>query len=49
MRTLERAPPFDVCIIGSGPAGAVLGLDLIEGGRRVVMLEAAPLVSVRRG
>jgi choline dehydrogenase-like flavoprotein len=42
LRALESAPPFDVCIIGSGPAGAVLGLDLVERGRRVLMLEAGP-------
>lgn len=46
LRALEGALPFDVCIIGSGPAGAVLGLDLVERGRRVVILEAG---SRRRG
>lgn len=40
MRAIESAPRFDVCIIGSGPAGAVLGLEMVERGRRVVMLEA---------
>jgi len=40
LSALEGALPFDVCIVGSGPAGAVLGLDLVERGRRVVMLEA---------
>jgi glucose dehydrogenase len=34
------APPFDVCIVGSGPAGAVLGLDLAHAGVRTVILEA---------
>lgn len=39
--------PFDVCIIGSGPAGATLGLDLVRRGRRVLMLEAGPCWRVR--
>jgi glucose dehydrogenase len=34
------APPFDVCIVGSGPAGAVLGLQLAQSGIRTVILEA---------
>ena len=33
---------FDVCIIGSGPAGAVLGKDLVDRGVRTVILESGP-------
>jgi choline dehydrogenase-like flavoprotein len=33
---------FDVCIVGSGPAGAVLALDLATRGRAVLLLEAGP-------
>jgi len=31
---------FDVCIIGSGPAGAVLGAKLVEAGKKVLMIES---------
>ena len=34
--------PADVCIIGSGPAGAVLGAALVRQGVRVVVLESGP-------
>ena len=37
---LERTAPADVCIIGSGPAGAVLGRDLVARGIRTVMVES---------
>lgn len=37
---LRAAEPFDVCIIGSGPAGVVLGTDLVEQGLRTVVLES---------
>ena len=32
--------PFDVCVIGSGPAGGVLAKELAEGGAKVVLIEA---------
>jgi choline dehydrogenase-like flavoprotein len=37
---LGDAAPYDVCIVGSGPAGAVLGLDLARAGFRTVILES---------
>ena len=37
---LESTQPFDVCIIGSGFAGTVLGKSLVERGVRTVMLES---------
>lgn len=33
---------FDVCIIGSGPAGAVLGTALVERGIRTIIVESGP-------
>jgi choline dehydrogenase-like flavoprotein len=33
---------FDVCIIGSGPAGARLGMLLVERGARTLILESGP-------
>lgn len=32
-------PPFDVCVVGGGPAGAALALRLAQLGRRVVIAE----------
>lgn len=36
----EADVPYDVCIIGSGPAGSVLGRDLVNQGLRTVILES---------
>jgi glucose dehydrogenase len=41
-RRAAPAPPFDVCIVGSGFAGVYLGLALAEAGARVVVVEAGP-------
>lgn len=40
LSSLNQRGPFDVCIIGSGPAGTVLGLDLVSRGLRTVILES---------
>jgi glucose dehydrogenase len=37
---LDTAEPFDVCIIGSGPTGTIIGKSLVENGIRTVILEA---------
>ena len=38
--SLDVAEPFDVCIIGSGPTGTIIGKSLVENGIRTVILEA---------
>ena len=38
--TLSSVEPFDVCIVGSGFAGTILGILLVQQGLRVVMLES---------
>ncbi|CAN5200312.1 GMC oxidoreductase [soil metagenome] len=38
---IAKLAPADVCIIGSGVAGGVLGLDLVRRGWRVVIVESA--------
>ena len=40
--TAARTEPADVCIIGSGPAGAILGATLVRNGISVVVLESGP-------
>lgn len=37
---LDRSEPFDVCIIGSGFTGTVVGLGLVERGARTIILES---------
>ncbi|TCK18182.1 choline dehydrogenase-like flavoprotein [Thiogranum longum] len=37
---LDTTEPFDVCIIGSGPTGTIIGKTLVENGIRTVILEA---------
>src|SRR3954451_16560762 len=38
--TIPKQPVFDVCVIGSGPAGGVLSKELAEGGAKAVLVEA---------
>ena len=37
---LDSSEPFDVCIIGSGPAGTTLGTELVKKGVRTLILES---------
>jgi choline dehydrogenase-like flavoprotein len=37
---LDASDPYDVCIIGSGPAGTILAKSLVENGVRTLMLES---------
>ncbi len=38
---------YDVCVIGSGPAGGVLSKELAESGAKVVLLDAGPLLAYK--
>jgi len=40
LHLLEAEEPFDVCVIGSGFAGTVLGTSLVQRGIRTVILES---------
>ena len=40
LEALDSTEPYDVCIIGSGMAGSVLGVRLVQAGLRVLMLES---------
>lgn len=40
LSALDRREPYDVCVIGTGPAGAIVANDLVERGFRVVLLES---------
>jgi len=39
------AEPYDVCVIGSGPAGAFVAHELVAAGARVVLVEAGAAVA----
>ena len=43
LSSCERRSEFDVCIVGSGFAGAVLAADLVRRGIRTVLVEGGPL------
>jgi choline dehydrogenase-like flavoprotein len=40
LNVLDSSDPYDVCIIGSGPAGTILGKSLVARGIRTVILES---------
>ena len=40
-----RAQVYDVCVIGSGPAGGILAKELAERGAKVILIEAGPWIS----
>lgn len=40
LAALDATEPYDVCIVGSGPAGTVLGEQLVAQGLRTLMLES---------
>jgi glucose dehydrogenase len=37
---LRESAPFDVCVVGSGPAGTLLGIQLARAGARTLIVEA---------
>jgi len=47
LSALDDRGPFDVCIIGSGPAGSVLAQDLVGHGVNTVILESGPAPDLR--
>src|SRR5687767_8846226 len=40
---------FDVCVVGSGPAGAILACRLVEGGMSTVLLEGGFATPAKTG
>src|SRR5215467_9931940 len=36
---ISRTEQFDVCVIGSGPAGGIIAKELVDAGAKVVMVE----------
>jgi choline dehydrogenase-like flavoprotein len=40
LNALDSSEPFEVCIIGSGPAGTILGTSLVQRGIRTLILES---------
>jgi choline dehydrogenase-like flavoprotein len=42
-RSVSVSDKFDVCIVGSGPAGAVLAAGLARRGARILLVEGGPL------
>jgi choline dehydrogenase-like flavoprotein len=42
-----RTQAFDVCVIGSGPAGGILAKELAESGAKVILIEAGPWITAK--
>src|SRR5690606_1429995 len=40
LEAFDTTEPYDVCVIGTGIAGSILGLRLVQAGLRVLLLEA---------
>ena len=40
MEIVRQGSTFDVCVIGSGPAGGFMAKELTEAGAKVLLLEA---------
>lgn len=47
MRESRGSETFDVCVIGSGPAGGVLSKELAESGAKVALIEAGRLLTYK--
>ena len=46
---LTELTEYDICIVGSGPAGATVAAELAESGMRLCVLESGLLTTTRRG
>ena len=44
---MDSRKGYDVCVIGSGPAGGVLAKELAESGAKVALVEAGRQIPVR--
>ncbi len=40
MAAIDAAEPYDVCVVGSGPAGTIVATTLVEHGVRTLLLES---------
>jgi choline dehydrogenase-like flavoprotein len=46
---LDGLPKYDLCIVGSGPAGATLAAELVGSGLKICVLESGLKKTTRRG
>ena len=48
MEIVRQGSTFDVCVIGSGPAGGFMAKELTEAGAKVLLLEAgAEVITIK--